>query len=494
MSRFFLTFLIIFILASCNPHKSEIKVCGQIHGYENSPVSLYNAESIYMNRPFEQPIKTVLTNEQGEFCFKIQYQESIFFHLLTENDINLIETPILANLSDSIYIETSIFNTSRPEFSGSNSSLNHFHLNQRQSLSRTFRYNRVNEWNIDEFVAFCDSIQQSALDTIDSISNTKNINPKGIDLAKADMLLFIAAKKLEYLQQHINETQGKWRYLIPSNSFYNFKENLVVSTKEYWFLPSFSMAVDALLEDDYQHIPQVIENPVEMHPHMLGAKLQLIETKYSGITQEVALAQIARNFNQFLTSHKPFIKIEKADSVMQVVGKKTALINYFNTQVDKVSVIKPGNFAPNFTLPNEQGQIVSLDDLKGKVVLLIFWGTWCPPCLAAMPKYIEIQERFTNQNIAFVFISLEARADDVQEWRKFVAGQGEFANRFLNGKPFPGVHLVAQGQFKNPQVQPYAITYAPSYVLVDRNGKIEEPRVNFDDKLIEQIELLLQKD
>lgn len=494
MSRFLFPILVVILLASCKPHKSEIKVCGQIHGYENSPVALYNAESIYMNRPYGQPIKTEVTNEQGKFCFTVHSQESIFIHLLTESNINLIETPILANPSDSIYIETSIFNTSRPEFSGSNSRLNHFYLNQRQNLSRTFRYNRVNELSIDEFVAFCDSTQESAFIAIDTISEIKNINPKGIDLAKADILLFLATKRLEYLQQHINETQGEWRYLIPNSSFYTFRENLLESTKELWFLPSFSMAVDAMLEDDYQHIQQVIEDPVEMYPQMLGAKLQLIETKYTGISQEIALAQIARHFNRFLTSPKPFIKIEKADSLLQVVGKKTALSNYFNAQVDKVSAIKPGNQAPNFTLPNENGQMVNLDDFKGKTVLLIFWGTWCPPCLAAMPKYVEIQEHFSNQNIAFVFISLESRVDDVQEWRRFVAGQGELAKRILKGKPFPGIHLVAQGQFKNPQVQPYAITYAPSYVLVDKDGKIVKPRVNFDDKLIEQIDLVLKKD
>jgi thiol-disulfide isomerase/thioredoxin len=254
------------------------------------------------------------------------------------------------------------------------------------------------------------------------------------------------------------------------------------------------MAIDALLEDDYQHIPQVIDNPVEMHTNMLGAKLQLIEAKYSGITQEVALAQIARRFNQFLTTPKPFIKIEKADSLMQAVGKNAALSNYFNAQVDKVSAIKPGNIAPNITLPNEIGQMVSLKDIKGEVVLLIFWGTWCPPCLAAIPEYIEIQEHFMNRNVAFVYISLESRADDVDNWRRFVTGQSEFANRFLHGKPFPGIHLVAQGQFKNPQVQSYAITYAPSYVLVNKNGVIVEARVNLDNKLIEQIELLLKKD
>jgi peroxiredoxin len=308
------------------------------------------------------------------------------------------------------------------------------------------------------------------------------------------MLLLIAAKRLEYLQKHINETQGNWQYLIPENSFYNFKENLIESTKEFWFLPSFSMAVDALLEDDYQHIPQVIEYPVVMYSQMLGSKLQLIETNYKAISREVALALLARNFNQHLTSSNAFINIEKADSLMQVFGKKPTLINYFKNQVDKVLSIKPGNLAPSFTLPNVNGQMVSLNDFKGKVVLLLFWGTWCPPCLASMPKYIELQEYFSNQNIVFVFISLEARVDDVEMWRTFVLGTSDFSKRLLNGKPLPGVHVVAQGGFKNPQVQQYAVTYAPSYVLIDFDGKIVSPRANLDENLIEQIEELLNKD
>lgn len=494
MSRFLIPFLIAILLSSCQPQNDDVVVCGQIHGYENSQVAMYNAESIYMNRPFEQPIDTVFTNEQGEFCFTVKTQKSILIHLLAEDDFNLIETPIVINPKDSVYIETSIFNTSRPLFGGSNSHFNHFHLNQRQNLYRTFRHKPVNEWSIEKFVSYCDSIQQRALKAIDSISNLNSINPIGINLVKADLLLFIAAKRLEYLQQHINETQGEWLYFIPSSSFYSFKNNLLESTEAFWFLPSYSMAVDAMLEDDYQHIPQVIEDQVGMHPHMLKAKLQLIESNYSGISQEVALAQIARHFPQFLNSPDPFSLFEKAEILLSNSGMNATIAKYFTMQLDKVLAIKPGNLAPNITLPNEKGETISLSDLKGKVVLIIFWGTWCPPCLAAIPEYIEIQQQFSKQDIAFVFISLEARADDVQAWKDFVLGKSKLSKKFLNDRPFPGIHLVAHGQFKNSQVQAYAVNYAPSYVLIDREGKVVNPRANLDENLIEQIDGLLSKE
>jgi thiol-disulfide isomerase/thioredoxin len=364
-------------------------------------------------------------------------------------------------------------------------------LQQSQTLSRTFRYNRVNEWPIDEFSCFVDSIELKYRNVLDSIALTKGFEEKGIEMLKADLLLFMACKRFEYLRHHINETQGEWRYLIPSKSFYSFKDSLFEITSEFWFLPNFSQAVDAMLENDFQNVSEVITNPVEMFSKRFELKFQRIINDYSGIVKEVALSQLARRFPEYLSSPLFFENMEVVDSIMRGISMEPTLLNYFTKQVEKVSTIKPGVIAPNLTLPSKTSELVSLDEFKGKVVLLIFWGTWCPPCLTSIPKYIQIQEKFKDQDFVAVFISLEARYDDVEGWRMFIDGKGKLAEKLLKGKPLPGVHLVAQGQFANPQVQPYVITYAPSYVLIDHEGRIVSPRVNLDESIISQVESLI---
>ena len=64
--------------------------------------------------------------------------------------------------------------------------------------------------------------------------------------------------------------------------------------------------------------------------------------------------------------------------------------------------------APNFTLSDLQGQEVSLNDLKGKVVLLNFWGTWCGPCVKEIPDFIELYDKYNKEGLEIVGIAIQS--------------------------------------------------------------------------------------
>lgn len=482
----------ILILGGCRK-KQNVVIEATIAGYEFQPVLVYPANKVYINRAYSSPLHIAHTNELGFVKLEFLNEEKSHLYLFSKDNQLIVETPLVAFPGDSLKINTSIYNTSRPEFEGNNSELNHFMLNQRQRVSQTFRYNRVNEFPIDEFVAFCDSVENIFTQAINSSSSQGGIEQGKVELINADLQLFIALKRYEYLQHHINETQGIWKYLIPDKDYFAFNKNLIEKYASFWHLPSYSMLVDAMVENDYQHLLPVINDQYEAYPKMLGEKLNLIETKYSGIAQQVALTQLARRFSEYLVMDNAFSHIENAEKLMKRVGNEPTLMSYFSNQLDRISAIKPGNIAPNITLPNRNGEPIALEQFRGKVVLLVFWGTWCPPCLTSIPKYLELQERFKFDEVEIVFIALEARADDVSGWRNFIDGKGRIATQFLKGRPFPGVHLVALGQFHNPQVVPYAVNYAPSYVLIDKQGRISEPRVNLNEDLLVKIENLTRQ-
>jgi peroxiredoxin len=70
-----------------------------------------------------------------------------------------------------------------------------------------------------------------------------------------------------------------------------------------------------------------------------------------------------------------------------------------------------GNRAPNFTLTTLDGKQMSLHDLKGKAVMINFWGTWCPPCRAEMPA---IQAAYmSNKDKGFEVVSVNIRENEV---------------------------------------------------------------------------------
>jgi thiol-disulfide isomerase/thioredoxin len=64
--------------------------------------------------------------------------------------------------------------------------------------------------------------------------------------------------------------------------------------------------------------------------------------------------------------------------------------------------------ASAWSLQNLDGKTVNLSDFKGKVLVLNFWATWCPPCRAEIPDFIELQKEYRGRNVAFVGASVDS--------------------------------------------------------------------------------------
>jgi peroxiredoxin len=76
-----------------------------------------------------------------------------------------------------------------------------------------------------------------------------------------------------------------------------------------------------------------------------------------------------------------------------------------------------GKTAPDFSLKSLDGKTVKLSSLKGKVVILDFWATWCPPCRAEIPDFIELQKQYGKKGLVIIGIALDKK-DAVQKFVK----------------------------------------------------------------------------
>jgi peroxiredoxin len=113
--------------------------------------------------------------------------------------------------------------------------------------------------------------------------------------------------------------------------------------------------------------------------------------------------------------------------------------------------------AVDFQLGDLDGRQVRLSDLRGQVVLLNFWATWCPPCKAEMP---DLQALYRDQGAAHRFVVVGV---DVEEDRAVTQA---FARQF--GLSFP-LLVDSAGQVSNDH---YGIRALPTSLIIDRDGKV----------------------
>lgn len=112
-------------------------------------------------------------------------------------------------------------------------------------------------------------------------------------------------------------------------------------------------------------------------------------------------------------------------------------------------------FAPEFSLTSVQGEYISLEDLQGKIVLLDFWGTWCPPCVDSVPSLRQINKKFAGE--LFVMIAVSSDSDE-EKWREFIAKNKMNWPQYLD---------------RDSKIQrTFRVDVFPTYVLIDQEGVV----------------------
>ena len=123
--------------------------------------------------------------------------------------------------------------------------------------------------------------------------------------------------------------------------------------------------------------------------------------------------------------------------------------------------------APAFSLRTLDGKVITSRDLKGKVVVIDFWATWCPPCRAEIPGFVELYNKYRDRGVQIVGVALD-REDKVRE---FVRGFGvnypvgvDAGGRLARG--FGGIRSI------------------PTTFVLDKAGRVYQKYVGYRDKSV----------
>lgn len=151
-----------------------------------------------------------------------------------------------------------------------------------------------------------------------------------------------------------------------------------------------------------------------------------------------------------------YINIIIAGLLIIIAGYGLVLANQPASAVPQPTAQPSGQLAPNFTLKTLDGETVSLSDFRGKVVLVNFWASWCPPCVAELPTIHQFYQ--SHQADGFVVLAVNA-----QENSGTVSG---FINQ--HGYTFPVLldpDSVAADE--------YGIRALPTSFILDKKGEIQ---------------------
>lgn len=110
----------------------------------------------------------------------------------------------------------------------------------------------------------------------------------------------------------------------------------------------------------------------------------------------------------------------------------------------------------NLTLKDIQGKSVALSDYKGKVVLLDFWATWCPPCRKEIPGFIELYDTYRSRGLAVIGVSMDDSTADVKR----------FAKRFKMNYP------ILLGAGRDDVERAFGQLPLPTAFVIGRDGRI----------------------
>jgi thiol-disulfide isomerase/thioredoxin len=251
------------------------------------------------------------------------------------------------------------------------------------------------------------------------------------------------------------------------HAFYNKQEAYTPSPELMAFTKELDLNNDQLMiSEAYRNylvaqVGQKASNLVQTDL-MNGGKIQTSLRAFEVVEKDHS-APMVKSFllYTFFNQHLRSKGINGSEDLYQRFKKQVTNPRYL-ADIDEAFLawkhLKKGLPAPNFSYPDQQGKNVGLADLKGKVVYIDVWATWCGPCKVEIPHLEKLQEKFHDQPVAFVSVSIDKNAT---AWAKMVKENN-----------MSGIQILADKAGSSQICQDYKIKGIPRFILIDQQGNI----------------------
>ena len=199
---------------------------------------------------------------------------------------------------------------------------------------------------------------------------------------------------------------------------------------------------------------------------------KLLKAQFDWVTTNLDNQDMINHFlNQYISSIVDYSGTTGIEDQVALFYEKSTDEEAITALKEKEEMWAPlakGEPAPAFTIPDINGDMVSLSDFKGKYVYIDFWATWCGPCKVEIPILEEMAVTYADKNIEIISISVD---QDKQAWIDMVTEDN------------PQWLQLHDGINMNDD---YLVKYIPTFVLIDRDGNFinsRAPRPSSGEKL-----------
>ena len=248
-------------------------------------------------------------------------------------------------------------------------------------------------------------------------------------------------------------------YLSFQNNGKGYENELIYFSKEYFKFADWK-------NRDYDYLPWVFESWKSYTETITNTGLQkekhkeLIDEALHAIPSDSRAYQLAlggvisilqsKNHANFIPYAKEFVERYQATEPQAAERLKT--------EITRLEAFVEGGTAPDFKQLTPEGKEFGLSDLRGQVVLIDFWASWCGPCRRENPNVVKLYNQYKDKGFTILGVSLD---NDRNRWVSAIEADG-----------LAWHHVSDLKQWQNAVAQLYGVRAIPHTLLVDKEGKI----------------------
>lgn len=334
--------------------------------------------------------RTFIPDSAGNF--------SVLFHLSAPNYFRIGRNILYLSPGDTLLVTLDFMAPQKAHFSG----------NSAASIAANQYLEATPFPKGGSFLNAGDHIKPSIQATIDTVLVIASERKKTLDTYQYLTKEFYRNEEVRIRADIANSlyhipTYYLWKYPVKKEAVPNFMDSVQKITNPY-----IIKQLNDIINPDYLKLV-VFRDMIEVYQNKIPAI-----KKSSKIMEYIRSAELFGKLEELDNNHEMLALKPAIDSIKNT-DYHSALINAY----DKKLGLTNGDQAKDLTFTNQAGKSVKLSSLKGKVIYIDIWATWCGPCLEEMPHLEALRKKFTqNKDIEFISLSIE---DDKQKWMNYIS-------------------------------------------------------------------------